>query len=417
MIQGILTFQFVLNPEDVRDIFPHFQAIELLFQEKKYDESYFADLITDKDIYALLYQHTTGVFKDMGEQSTFYIGHLNDTPYQVISFFIQVETGAQYIAFSLFENEDDIELYDKLIRDMAKKLEHLFISFEKAKETQQLSLLSNIRTRITQVLKFAFFQIDRLSNLDKLQKAALIFSNEDRLKILEILKEGPISKRALKKELSINIENPNMDTLIDPFLDLNIVRREWIKGKRDKETGRIAHQGEYYFLIKDIVLVRVPNLDLLEQLKKVKPELTAKFEQRLKNFFQLYDPKTQTIDETKKIASLLLDPDIYDSFVLLKNKFYPLDKIPKIFSEFANTEEIISNLKESYVVVEVKDEKRKSWILLMADIKPLVFFPEYILPKIREAYKLSKGKKKITYEIAKKAYDLLEISFPEEIEF
>jgi hypothetical protein len=406
-----------LNPEDDRQIFPHFQPIELLFQNKEYNKNYFSDLISDKDIYAILYQHTTGIFKDMGVQSTFYRGNLNDSPYQVLSFFIQVETGAQYIALSLFENADDVELYEKLISDMAKNLEHLFISFENAKNTQQISLLSNIRTRITDTLKFAFFQIDRLSNLDKLQKAALIFTSKERLKILDILREGPISKRELKKELSFIIDNPIIDTFIDPFIDLNIVRREWIKGKRDKETGRIKQQGEYYFLIKDIVLARVPNLDLIEQLKKVKPELTAKFEQRLKNFFQVYDPKTQTSEETKKVASLLLDPDVYDSFILLRNKFYPLDKIPKIFSEFANTEQIITQMKESFVLAEIKDEKRRGWILLLADIKPLTFFPEYLLPKIREAYKTSDKRKKITYEIAKKAHDLLEVTFPEKIEF
>jgi hypothetical protein len=417
LIQGILTFQFVLNPEDIQVIFPHFHPIELLFQDKNYDENYFSDLISDKDIYAILYQHTTGVFKEMGEQSSFYIGYLNDSPYQVISFFIQVETGSQYIAFSLFDNDDDIGLYEKLIRDMASNLERLFIAFEKAKSTQQLSLLTNIRTRITEVLKFAFFQIDRLANLDKLQKAALIFSSDERLKTLEILREGPISKRGLKRELSFIKENPNVDTTIDPFVDLNIVRREWIKGKRDKDTGRIKHQGEYFFLIKDIVLARVPNLNLLEQLKKIKPELVSKFELKLMNYFKVYDPKKQDREEIRKTASILLDPDIYDNFVLMRNKFYPLDKIPKIFSEFADTEQIINQLKELYVLTEIKDEKKRSWILLLADIKPLVFFPEYILPKIREAYKTSDAKRKITFEIAKKAHDLLEVSFPEEIEF
>ncbi len=56
-------------------------------------------------------------------------------------------------------------------------------------------------------------------------------------------------------------------------------------------------------------------------------------------------------------------------------------------------------------------------ILLLADIKPLTFFPEYILPKIREAYKTSDDKRKITFEIAKKAHDLLEVSFPEKVTF
>ena len=190
-----------------------------------------------------------------------------------------------------------------------------------------------------------------------------------------------------------------------------------MKGERDKKTGRIKHQGEYYFLIKDIFLVRAPNLPLLEQLRKIKPELAPKFEQRLKNFFQVYNPKDVDKEETKQIANLLLEPDIYDSYILMKNKFYPLEKIPKIFSEFADKEKILAQLKDNFVLTEIKDENKKSWILLLADIKPIVFFPEYLIPKIRELYKTSDEQRKITHEIAKKAHDLLEITFPEEIEF
>ena len=51
--------------------------------------------------------------------------------------------------------------------------------------------------------------------------------------------------------------------------------------------------------------------------------------------------------------------------------------------------------------------------MLLTDIKPLVVFPEYLLPKIKTAYDTNY----ITHEIAKKAFDLLEVSFPETVEF
>jgi len=416
MIQAMLTFQFLLGKEDVREIFPHFHPIELLYQEENEEKDY-SKLITEKDVYAIFYQHTTGLFRDMGEHTNFYIGYLNDTPYQVLSSFIQVESGSQYLSISLFESEDDVEFYEKMIREATKKLNQLFISFDKAKITKQTSLLSNIKIKITEVLKFAFFQLDRLSNLDKLQKSALIFISDERIKILEYLREGPISKQELKRKISHIKENVKIETLMEPFLDLNLARSEWIKGERDRKTGRIKHQGEYFFLIKDVMLARVPNLSLVTQLKKIKPELAPKFEQRLKNYFQVYDPKEENREEIKDIASLLLDPDFYDSYALMKNRFYPIEKIPKIFSEFADKEQIINKLKETYVLTEIKDDNKKSWILLLADIKPIIFFPEYLLPRIRNLYKTSDEEKKITYEIAQKAHDLLEISFPEEIEF
>ncbi len=102
MIQGYLTFEFILN-EDSNEIFPQFQPIELLFQEGGYTKTSYSELITEKDIFTILYQHTTGLFKEMGEKSDFYVGSLNDTPHQVLSSFIQFESGSHYIAISLFE--------------------------------------------------------------------------------------------------------------------------------------------------------------------------------------------------------------------------------------------------------------------------------------------------------------------------
>ena len=73
--------------------------------------------------------------------------------------------------------------------------------------------------------------------------------------------------------------------------------------------------------------------------------------------------------------------------------------------------------------LKIKDENKRSWICLLTDIKPLTIFPEYLLPKIREAFRKGEEEEeaekegKITYEIAKKALNLLEISYPEKITF
>lgn len=261
------------------------------------------------------------------------------------------------------------------------------------------------------------FKIEHLSELDKLQKTALIFHSEERLKILELLREKPVSKKELRNELEKIKENPNVDVLLDPFLELNLIKRDWIKGKRDKKTGIVQKQGEYLFLTKDIFFVRIPNKNLLNHLKDINHELYPKYEQKVVDFFSKYDPNTQSIEGTKNLASILLNPDIYDFFVLMRNKYYPLDKMPKIFSEFADTEMILNDLKGLNIITEIKDKNDRSWIFLLTDIKPFIFFPECFLPKIREAYKSKNKDERITYEIAKKALELLEVAYPEKFEF
>ena len=354
-----------------------------------------------------------------GAYSNFYKGRLKDTPYQLASYYRRETDGSQFLTFSIFDLDDEIEVFEKLLNSFANKLDVALETLVRAKVSNQISLIENIHNKLADDIKHTFFQLERLSNLEKLQKGALIFNSEERLKILQVLREHPISKRELKKILeNINV-NPNIDVLLAPFLELNLVRRDWIKGERDKRTGRIEQQGEYLFLTKDIILSRIPNESLLEKLKesegkgKSKSNKYLNYKNLVTEFFSSYDPMKEPIELKKKLASLLLNPDLFDFFKLMRNNYYPLDKIPKILSNWADVSMILDELKNLEVITEVKDEDDRSWLMLLTDIQPLIIFPEYLLSRIKRAY----DRKDITHEIAKKAYELLEVSFPEIIEF
>ncbi|MDX1797482.1 MAG: hypothetical protein R3255_02425 [Candidatus Lokiarchaeia archaeon] len=417
MIQGILTFQFKINQKDSGEIEPEFEPIKLVFREDKSDEEDFSELLSENDIFAIFYQHTTGLFGVKYSYSNFYEGRLKDTPYQVVSYFKQVADGTQYLAISIFELDDEIGIFEDLIKQMGNRLDVIFDKLTRARNSKQLSLIENINIRLKNEIKFTIFQVDRLSNLDKLQKVALIYNSEERLKILEVLRKVPISKRDMKSLLEKMTVNINIDILLQPFLELNIIRRDWIKGEKDKKTGEITHQGEYLFLVKDIMLARVPNENLLNHFKDTKNELLPLYKQKVIDYFANYDPYADTIEETRKLAAILLNPDVYDFFVLMRHNHYPLDKIPKIFSEFAVTEILLDDLKKLNIITEVVDDNDRKWICLLTDIKPLIIFPEYLLPKIREAYKNQETDGAITFEIAKKALSLLEVTFPEKVTF
>ena len=418
MIQGIMTFHFKLNQnETTGEINPEFSPIQLVFSNKGFDENNFSGLIMENDIFANFYQHTVGIFGMKYGFSNYYTGHLKDTPYQVSSYFKQLADGTQYLTISLFELDDELELFEDLIKDMGNRLDTIYEKLTKASNTRQLDLISNVNVRLKNELKYTIFQIERLSQLDKLQKVSLIYNSDERLKVLEALREKPLAKSEIKTTIENLKPTTNIDILLRPFLELNLVRRDWIKGEKDRKTGVVTNQGEYVFLVKDIMFARVPNENLFKHFKETDNDLLALFKQKSLDFFNNYDPYEEPLENTKKLASILLNPDVYDFFILMRSNHYPLDKIPKIFSEFAVTEILLDNLKKLNVITEIKDQNKRSWICLLTDIKPLTIFPEYLLPKIREAFKREDEEGKITHEIAKKALDLLEVSFPEKVTF
>ena len=98
MIQGILTFQFKLNQnETTGEINPEFSPIQLVFSNKKFDENNFSGLIIENDIFSNFYAHTVGIYSTKYGFSNFYTGRLKETPYQVYSYFKQLNDGTQYL--------------------------------------------------------------------------------------------------------------------------------------------------------------------------------------------------------------------------------------------------------------------------------------------------------------------------------
>jgi len=407
MIQGILSLQFLQDQSKTGEIKPKFSPIQLIFREMYFDED-FSELLVENEIFAIRCYHTTGLYSSKFGYSNFFQGRLNNTPYQVVSYFKQLVDGTQYLTISIFELDDEIELFKEILRDMAYRLDTIYEKLTKAIYTEQADLISNINIRLKNELKYSVFQIDRLNQLDKLQKVALIYNSDVRLKILDTLRERPISKDEMKKILGKYTAYPNINFLIQPFLELNIVQQEWVVGEKDKKTGMITDQGIFLFLKQDIFLARVRNRDLLNHFKETKNELYPIYRQKADDFFKDYDPFIQPIEETKKLASILLNPDTYDFILLMRENFYPKDKIPKIFSAFAVTDIMLDNLMELNVITEIKDHSGRSWIALLTDLRSLLVPPppNYI-QQIKKALRTDPGAK-ISHEVAMKALAILE---------
>ena len=408
MIKSILSLGFLHDQDKTGEIKPKFSPIQVIFRkEDKFDVDDFSELIVENDILAIKCFHTIGLSGRKYGFSNFCQVRLKETPYQVMSYFKQLADGTRYLTISIFELDDEMVLYEEILKDMAKRLDVIYEKLTKATLTKQSKLISNINIRLRNELKYTIFQIGRLSNLDNLQKVALIYSSAERLKILDTLRERPISKDEMKKILEKISPIPNINLLLQPFLELNIIQQEWIRGEKNKKTGLIEGQGLFLFLKQDIFLARVRNHDLLNHFKETKNELYPIYRQKATDFFKDYDPFIQPIEETQKLASMLLNPDIYDFFVLIRSNHYPKDKIPKIFSVFAITEILLENLMKLSVITEIKDNNDRSWIVLLTDIRLIFFAPYNYIQQVKKALRTDPDVK-ISYEVAMKALALLE---------
>jgi len=423
MVIAIAVYKFELNPSKDGEIEPEFTILTSQVAEEHSGVN-LRKIVATNDLFGIFFALTAGasVKKKADQMKNFFVGRLKETPYKVIAYYKQEIDQSQYLTVTVFKLDEDAEIYEGLIRMLASKLDEQFLRLAKG-NLKDVNFITSVKQAMDNELKFTIFQIGRLGNLEKIQKVALIYASPERLRTLEILRGGPVSRKALTYELEKIKDNPNVDIILKPFLELNIVRRDWARGVKDPKTGIVRGEGEFIFLIKDVALVRRPPPKIVEQMKK-DPKLRPLYEERLKSFYDKYDPFSNINEESRFLAKFLLDPDLFDFFALLKEKYFPVEKIPKISSEFANSSAILEEMKKGEVICTLK-EKGTEWFVLLGEITPIIVFPEYIVAKIKDRVAPTvKGDvdetqvdAPLTPEVAQRGLELLEATYQEKIQF
>ncbi|MHA1339714.1 MAG: hypothetical protein ACTSRZ_06170 [Promethearchaeota archaeon] len=426
MVVGVVVYKFELNLDDQGEIEPEFRILCSELTEE-YEKTPLYEIISLNELFSIYYNHTAGYKRGFHKSkqetsSNFFVGRLKEAPYKVISYFKESIDEGHYLTITIFKIDEDSELFEDIIQILAGKMDVIFDKMAKG-NMRSISFVKGIEQEMKQEIRRTLFQIERLSNLTKTQKVGLLYIGPERERTLQLLRQGPISRTSLTYELSIIKENPNIDQVLRPFTELNLIRRDWAKGVKDKKSGIIWGQGEYIFLVKDVILTRQPPKNIIDQMKK-NESIGAEYLKRLEEFYSSYLDNTDFHEESKLLASFILNSDVYDLLALLASRTYAKEKMPKVLSEFSDMNEILKQLEEAKVITIIEDDAKREWVCLLAEIVPIAVFPEYMVNAIQERL-IKKDedlvnlpeKDPLTLEVARKALELLEASYDEKIEF
>jgi len=228
---------------------------------------------------------------------------------------------------------------------------------------------------------------------------AQIYTSERSRKILEILQEKAVTKTELRNLLEEKIGRyiANLDNSLAPFVKTDLVKQDWIEGDPDISL----------FLLSDFSIMRAPVNKVIEDARKgiPNPYLASKYLELVTNYFSDYEP---SFDDNLKIASHMINPDIFDYIILLREKPYPINKLPKGPGEsFEQIKKFLIALENDKVIAVLKDEDDTVWVFLLTDLIAQTFYPEYLIENIGNAITEAKLKK----ETAVKHLELLELVY------
>ncbi|KKL55255.1 hypothetical protein LCGC14_2257240 [marine sediment metagenome] len=353
----------------------------------KYPETQEVDL---DDMMRIFYAHITGA----GEAGNVIV-RLEKAQSNVSSYFTGMESDIPLMINLMLELDEEPEMFgETVIREMNETILNYLLQ-----PGEGISQKYEIIEELKEYLAKSLILLDRLKNLTKEQRMAQIYSSEKGRKILEILQDKAMSRKELQSllEEKLNKIISNIEVTLDPFIKTGIIKQDWVEGDTDVSL----------FLLSDFTMLRTPAVKLIENTKThlPTPELATKYLEEVRKFFSNYKP---TFEDNLKIALNLLNPDKYDYISLFRERAYPLKKIPKGPGEsFEEIGEILKPMEKDNIISFIKDKKGEVWVFLLTDIEAHMFYPEYLIEKIRRDRMLGKLKK----EVAIKHLELLEEAY------
>ncbi|MFW9895911.1 MAG: hypothetical protein ACFFD7_08925 [Candidatus Thorarchaeota archaeon] len=229
------------------------------------------------------------------------------------------------------------------------------------------NLIELINTnKITRAISEAYTTVKNYSKLNEEEILIDFFQDKIKYTILQILRDGVISKLDLtnKLRLEYGFSTLNIDLILISFLRENLIVKENVPGS-----------NECYFLINDISCMRLPPKNLPFEDKE--DNFLKKYRNELESFYFNYDIIFE-IENKTIIHSILNDKDVFSLIKELRGENLTVNECLNILN---NREELFNDLLDKKFIYEAK-----GIVYLFSDVRFIKFKPDYIIKKLMERY-------------------------------
>ena len=279
-----------------------------------------------------------------------------------------------------FVPEENDNCYISIIQSFEREIYFFLLEFQKnnvigeiIKESPDiLAIISKNLTelintnKITRAISEAFNTIRNYSKLDEEENLISFFRDKIKFTILQILRNGVISKSDLTNILrqEYGFSTINIDLILISFIRENLAIKKNMPGS-----------NECYFLIKDLTCTRIPPKNL------PKDELDDKtlkyYTEALKKYYLEYN-NVSDIENKIIIQTVILNKEVFLLLKILRENNVSVNECLNIIN---NKEELFSELLDKKFIYEAKGN-----VFIFSDVRFIKFHPSYIIKKVQERY-------------------------------
>ncbi|MFX1594990.1 MAG: hypothetical protein ACFFBK_02895 [Promethearchaeota archaeon] len=220
--------------------------------------------------------------------------------------------------------------------------------------------------KITRAISEAFNTIRNYSKLDEEENIKTFFQDRIKFTILQILRDGVISKSELTNVLrnEYGFSTVNIDLILISFLQENLVIKKNVPGSK-----------EGYFLINDLSCIRIPPKNVPKD--QMPENILKKYKDSLKEFyFEVY--KISDFEDKNLIQTVLFDKDVFSLLKILREKYLSVNECLNILN---NRGELFNELIDRNFIYEAK-----GYVYPYSDFRFIKFLPFYIIKNLIDRY-------------------------------
>ena len=308
--------------------------------------------VTDK---TLMQVYSTHEYSGESGMISLMVGSLN-----IASYYTGPEKG--YYILLLLNLDDDPDAYEGGLADASR------IILQNLEDDAYVRLVPSL-----------FRRLSVYPTLNDEQRLAITYQDEIKRMIVNRLREeGVVSKSELMVWLK--------DRYKQGFVDLEGVLIELIKRELIKETSVKGMPSELIFLTNDVLMLRVPPVQLLKDPadRGLPSQLATDYRTEVKKFFQNYRPSEQ---DNLRVIDILINPQIYETLRLLRTAIVTKNDLEKLKKKGVDDiDEVLKMLWESQMIQVFQDERNNEYYALLSDFYVNTIFPKYLLNIIKSEY-------------------------------
>jgi hypothetical protein len=308
--------------------------------------------VSDK---TLMQVYSTHEYSGESGMISLMVGSLN-----IASYYTGPDKG--YYMLLLLNLDDDPDAYESGLIDASR------IILQNLDEDAYLQLIPSLFRRLS------VYPI-----LNDEQRLALTYQDEIKRMIINRLREeGVVSKSELMVWLK--------DRYKQGFVDLEGVLIELIKRDIIKEASVKGMPSELIFLTNDIIMMRIPPVNLLKDPadRGLPTQLVEDYRTESKRFFQNYRPSEQ---DNLSVIDGIINPPVYETLRLLRTAIVTRNDLEKLKKKGVDdVDEVLKMLWESKMIQVFQDDRGNEYYALLSDFYLDLIFPKYLINIIKEEY-------------------------------